>query len=157
MGVNELKNLEKRISYFMKNYIPLFEYTHNNGQIQLFDDKNNTCRFCGKSSSEVTFKKKAHAISELIGNKEFVSKNECDVCNEHFGNLYEDNLSKYLGITRSLSQVSSKKGVPSYKSGDGNSRVDFTNKGIVIQEVEGSNFIIHSRGLKPPSLDGIRF
>lgn len=137
----ELKNLHERVNYFTKNYKPLFRYTHNTDQTQLFDDENSKCRFCGRSSSEVTFKKKAHAISELIGNKEFVSKNECDVCNEHFGKFFEDNLSKYLGITRNLSQIYSKKGVPSYKSENDKSRVDFTNKGIVIQDIEGSNFI----------------
>lgn len=141
MYSNEIKNLHERMNYFTKNYKPLFQYTHNTGQTQLFDDENGKCRFCGRSSPEVTFRKKAHAISELLGNKEFVSKNECDTCNEYFGMLFEDNLSKYLGITRSLSQIHSKKGVPSYKSEDDKSRVDFTNKGIVIQEVEGSNFI----------------
>ncbi|GCD10343.1 HNH endonuclease [Clostridium tagluense] len=141
MDYDELKNLQERVAYFTKKYMPLFQYTHNSDQTPLFDDKNNTCRFCGKSSPKVTFKKKAHAISELIGNKEFVSRNECDVCNEQFGNSFEDNLSKYLGITRNLSQIHSKKGVPSYKSESGKSRVDFTNKGIVIQDIEGSNFI----------------
>lgn len=82
--------------------------------------------------------KKAHAIPESIGNKEFVLKNECDTCNKFFGDKLEDNFSKYLGLGRTLSQIFAKNGVPSYKTKDGNCRIDYTKKGIVIQLTEES-------------------
>lgn len=135
-------DLEEDVKYFVENYTPLFHYVHNLGEIQYIDDPDDgkICRFCGKNSTEVTFKKKAHALSELIGNKEFVSRTECDVCNEHFGQFLEDSLSKYLGCGRTVSQIMTKTGVPSYKSKDGKCRIDFTEKGLVIQEVQDSGF-----------------
>ena len=53
----------------------------------IVDPIDKVCRFCGKRYPDVKFKKKAHAISEFIGNKEFVLRNECDACNEKFGKL----------------------------------------------------------------------
>lgn len=63
--------------------------------------------------------KKAHAISEMLGNKEFVLRNECDTCNGFYGQKLEDDFGKYLGLGRTLSQIYGKEGVPSYKSRDG--------------------------------------
>lgn len=48
------------------------------------------CRFCGKSIPDVSFKKTAHAISENIGNKFFISNEECDNCNDYFSKIEED-------------------------------------------------------------------
>lgn len=48
------------------------------------------CRFCGKSLPEVKFRKKAHALSESIGNKYIIGYEECDVCNEFFSSIEED-------------------------------------------------------------------
>lgn len=138
----QIEELKSRVEYFTNNYNPLFHYIHDLGETQYVDDSDEgkVCRFCGKRYPEVTFKKKAHALSELIGNKEFVSHTECDSCNLHFGKYLEDSLSKYLGCGRTISQIITKTGVPSYKSKDGNSRIDFTEKGLVIQEADGSNF-----------------
>jgi hypothetical protein len=110
------------------------------------------CRFCGKLYPEVKFKNKAHAISELLGNKEFVLKNECDECNKFFGRKLEDDLGKYLGLGRTLSQIFGKEGVPSYKDRSGSWRIDWTNKGWVIQmkhdctgvEKHGNYLIFHA-------------
>lgn len=56
-------------------------------------DKNKrVCRFCGQSSPIVTFKKKAHAISESLGNKLLFCNEECDKCNESFGSSIEQDL-----------------------------------------------------------------
>ena len=140
----DLQELSYRMGYYMYNYEP-FTYVHNVGQTQFVDidltDK--VCRFCGKRYPDVKFKKKAHAISELAGNKEFVLRNECDFCNGFFGQKLEDEFSKYLGLGRTLSQIHAKDGVPSYKSRDGKTRIDFTNKGLVIQDTEGSKNIEH--------------
>ena len=87
--------------------------------IKLYDHKNDRkrkCRFCGKSKPEVSFRKKAHAIPEFLGNKSLFSMNECDICNEFFAREYEDHLSKWFGPMRSLCQMRGKKGTPKYKS-----------------------------------------
>lgn len=131
-----------RCEYYMKNYDCVFTYVHNMGETQsVVDPTDKVCRFCGKRYPEVKFKKKAHAISEMLGNKEFVLRNECDTCNSFFGQKLEDDFGKYLGLGRTLSQIFGKEGVPSYKSRDGKSRIDFTNKGIVVQSRQDSDFI----------------
>lgn len=138
-GVNSLmtpfmNNATQRIKLIMDNYDFVFSY-HRGHKIEthLIKDDTCSCRFCGKSFPDVKFTKKAHAVSELIGNKELVLKNECDSCNKRIGELFEDQFAKYVGIGRTLSQISGKNGVPSVKSKDSSWRIDFTNKGLVIQ------------------------
>ena len=100
------------------------------------DPSDRTCRFCGKKYPEVKFKKKAHAISELLGNKEFVLRNECDDCNAKFGDMLENDLGNYLGLSRTLSQIRGKRGVPKYRSKDKKKRVEFDHeRGIIINEM----------------------
>jgi hypothetical protein len=75
------------------------------------------CRFCKKAAPEVTFKKKAHIIPELLGRSSLVSDYECDNCNHLFSN-YETDLANFIGATRSLSSQKTKEGIPTYKSTD---------------------------------------
>jgi len=72
-------------------------------------EKNKKCRFCGSSSGEinsrgdaVSFKNKAHAISEALGNKNVEIKDECDSCNKFFSETIEPSLINYLSFFRSL-------------------------------------------------------
>nr|WP_180205518.1 HNH endonuclease [Pseudomonas sp. SbOxS1]NYU05631.1 HNH endonuclease [Pseudomonas sp. SbOxS1] len=67
-----------------------------------------SCRFCGRSSETVTFKKKAHAIPEFLGNHQLILNSECDSCNEHFGNTIEPHLEKYTLPFRALAGVTNK-------------------------------------------------
>lgn len=75
---------------------------------------NRVCRFCGRTMSDgATFSKKAHSISEALGNKTLLCSEECDSCNERLAKI-EDNLSiAYLEINRSLYGIKGKKGVNS--------------------------------------------
>jgi hypothetical protein len=75
----------------------------------------------------VTFRKKAHAISECLGNKSLFSLHECDECNEKFGRHLEDHLAKYLLPMNAISQVKGKRGVPAYKSPSKKSRIGLAN------------------------------
>ena len=77
------------------------------------------CRFCGKAYPDVKFKKKAHLVPELIGNKNLLSDFECDNCNYDFG-LLENEFANFLGLSRTLSMQSGKKGIPTFKSPDKN-------------------------------------
>ncbi|GGJ29485.1 HNH endonuclease [Paenibacillus hunanensis] len=142
---DKFEELTERMMHFHNNYDVAFSYVHNLGETQAIvdrPDKDKVCRFCRKQYPEVKFKKKAHAISEMLGNKEFVLKSECDTCNSFFGQKLEDDLGKYLGLGRTLSQIFGKDGVPSYKSRDGKCRIDYTDKGIVIQATEDNESII---------------
>jgi len=86
----------------------------NNQKIFLGDKDKKKCRFCGKDSTQTSFKKKAHIIPEFMGNKLYFSNLECDNCNQYFGEL-EDSLFNFAGVLNSFSMVRGKKGFPKYK------------------------------------------
>lgn len=134
--------ISDRMRYFLENYDVAFTYVQDKNSTEyIIDPVDKVCRFCGRRYPDVRFKKKAHAISESLGNKECVLRNECDDCNEKFGDMLEDQLCKYLGVSRTVSQIAGKHGVPTYRSKDKKNRVEFDpDLGIIIKEVEGSDF-----------------
>ena len=79
------------------------------------EKKKRICRYCGKSEPEVTFRKKGHAISEALGNKTIVTRDECDECNGKFGSGIEESIIEYLNIHRVFFAIKGKDGVPSLK------------------------------------------
>lgn len=89
---------------------------HNNKN-NLTPKNKRSCRFCGKSYPEVTFKKIAHIVPELLGNKSLVSDYECDNCNWKFGQ-FENDLANYFGLFRTFAHIEGKKGLPKFKSAD---------------------------------------
>lgn len=107
-----------------KNYcVNVVYHLDKEDNIYLGDKENKKCRFCGKSEPETTFKKVAHAIPELVNNKKLISYYECDVCNAKFSVL-ETHFGDYMNLYHTLTQVKGKRGVPSYKYGKNNSRID---------------------------------
>lgn len=62
------------------------------------DKKKQICRFCKRSYPEVKFTHKAHAISEALGNSSVFCNEECDECNEYFGNNIEPSLISFLNF-----------------------------------------------------------
>jgi hypothetical protein len=82
------------------------------------------CRFCGRSTLEVSFRNEAHAIPELLGNRQLIVTDECDSCNELFCQSLEDHLGKFTTPYRVIGQTKGKTGVPSYKTPKGLSRID---------------------------------
>lgn len=82
------------------------------------DKSKRVCRFCGKSMPSVTFRKKAHAISENIGNKFFINNEECDACNDFFSKIEED-FYKLNAISLSYLNIKGKNGSRKIKMSDG--------------------------------------
>lgn len=119
-------------------------FEHYKSEINLILDKRiylgnkGRCRYCGKNKPQVTFKKVAHAIPELLGNKCLFSNDECDDCNSYFDQHLENNLANFLGVSRTTSQVVGKKGVPKAKSSSGD-RIEAINGDIVIIQTEESD------------------
>ncbi|CAK0780196.1 HNH endonuclease 5 domain-containing protein [Gammaproteobacteria bacterium] len=130
--------MNEQIIYFESNYHVVSDiHTSPEGDnIFIGDRDNRACRYCGKKTSEVTFKKIAHTVPEFIGNKKIISYDECDGCNTKFSRIIEDHFSKYLGAQRTIAQVRGKKGVPSYKSIKKKSRMDMDENGIIIKSYE---------------------
>lgn len=95
------------------------------------------CRFCGGKPPERTFKKRAHAVSELLGNKILKSLYECDACNERFSG-FEDDLAKMTIPTRSIGGVIGKNGVPKLlASSPGAARLEFKDGALHMSQDAG--------------------
>ncbi|HHQ4476241.1 HNH endonuclease [Aeromonas veronii] len=111
--INEFKMQLQHYNFFR----PRVDIRVNIGPQRRQDRK---CRFCGKTNlTGATFRKVAHAIPESIGNKNIITNEECDSCNEFFGITYEKSLVEYFNFHRVINGVKSKEGHPkiSYKNG----------------------------------------
>ena len=98
------------------------------------------CRFCSRTNLDVTFRKDAHALPVLAGNRTLVSLYECDECNARFS-AFEDDLGKLTLLERIAGQVSGKSGVPSAKTGQKKSRIDVDLTGFNITEHAGDPIV----------------
>lgn len=76
------------------------------------------CSLCGKTKPEVTFKKVAHAIAAGIGNRSWLSWEECDRCNDRFSS-HEDELANMLSASRVIGRVRARKGTAKVKAPGG--------------------------------------
>ncbi len=102
----------KALQFYAHNYTPLtFTGLGLANKRIVLGSKPFECRFCGGKPPEKTFKKRAHAVSELLGNKIMTSLYECDACNERFS-TFEDDLGKMTRPARSIGGVIGKRGVP---------------------------------------------
>jgi transcriptional regulator with XRE-family HTH domain len=75
-----------------------------------------TCRFCGGTTKTgAKFDKEAHAIPAALGNKFLKLADECDTCNEYFGNELEPTLVELLNIQRVFLGIEARGGLPTAK------------------------------------------
>ncbi|KAA1244542.1 hypothetical protein [Aquimarina sp. RZ0] len=74
----------------------------------------NECRYCGEKS-EVLFKTDCHLIPELLGRNHFLSRDECDNCNQLFSK-WESHLAIFARPYLSLSNIKTKNKVPIFQS-----------------------------------------
>lgn len=126
------------MAFYQERYEVIFDQPlRANGTIALADHTSpadRRCRFCGKGAPDVTFRQKAHAVPEFLGNKSLISMNECDQCNTFLADRYEDHLSKWFGPMRTISQIAGKGGVPTYKDKDrdqgGRVRIEMGDEGL---------------------------
>lgn len=100
------------------------------------------CRFCHKTDKEVKFSNDAHVLPQFTGNRNLMSYFECDVCNARFSD-YEDSLSKYIGITRTIHQVKGKSAtkVPKFKDPKTGLELSLEEKGLRLAIQDGSEEI----------------
>lgn len=119
------KNKEKPEKLW-KRSIEIYGKTLSNYKVKTIGDSRFTignpkktervCRFCKLSTPEVSFKKKAHAISEALGNKNVILYDECDQCNEKFGKQVERDIILYLSLFRTIYGILGKGGKKKIKS-----------------------------------------
>jgi hypothetical protein len=123
----------QKMQFYLEHYDLLF--THNLGPSSPNQTlgTENVCRFCGRRPPEATFRKLAHAVPELVGNKRLFSLYECDGCNSDFS-AFEDELAKSAAIFLFSAQVKGKKGVPKLRSRQKLSRAEINEHGVSFQE-----------------------
>lgn len=115
--------VQKHIQFYMDNY-KIYTRKLKTDNIENKDKRfigekdRRKCRFCGKEKGETAFRKIAHAIPKLVGNKVLISFEECDECNDIFSKL-ENELANYLSFERSTVGIRGKKGIPTYKNNNG--------------------------------------
>ena len=105
-------------SYLWEHYEVRIYKGDDRRSIGIYDKNMRVCRFCGKKKPEVSFKHKAHAISEALGNKGLVCLEECDDCNKRFNESIEQDFVKMMAPHLQLHGIPGKNGIPIIK-GDG--------------------------------------
>ena len=134
---------EKAADFYDQNYAgiePLFLEPEK--RIFLGDKQNRSCRFCGRKSPDVSFRKKAHAIPELLGNRSLFTNYECDECNSFFGSTIENDLGNWTKPSRTFARIRGKSGVPTIKKGGNGEgwRIDYGVSGFHIKQYESDPF-----------------
>lgn len=132
------KEAQNWAEFYQQNYDQLIFQTlslESNARPMILGSKPQRCKFCGGGKPERTFKKTAHAVSELLGNQLIRTLYECDQCNDRF-KLFENELGHATLPIRNTAAVKGKSGVPTLKSSSGKSRIYFT-------EADGLNFAIY--------------
>ena len=118
--------------YQLQNEINISKYTRKAN----FGGDSKYCRFCNRSTPDISFKSAAHVIPQSLGNRYLISRFECDACNDVFSR-YENSFVNYLGIYRTLSLTKGKKGtgVPKFKD---------KKFGISAEELEENKIQLHA-------------
>jgi hypothetical protein len=125
------------VRYYRERYEEVVRFRLSGGckKIHLRDHTDETsrrCRFCGLGKTDVTFRKRAHAAPEFLGNRDILSMNECDTCNDFLASNYEDHLAKWSLFARAASQVKTKKHKPTFKNPSETLRIETGPKGLEI-------------------------
>jgi len=92
-------------------------YSHNDGEtnkIFIGDKNKKQCLFCG-NEDKGQFKKDAHVLPASLGNRSVFSHEECDICNEKFGETLEQHLANKFTLERAFSRRGGRTGTIKHK------------------------------------------
>ena len=105
---------------------------------------NRVCRFCSRGKPEVSFRKKAHAIPEFLGNKSIFTNYECDSCNHFFGCGIETDLANWSKPNRTFAHIKGKNGIPTLKKGGAEPgwRIEYSPTDFQMTEYEDDPFFV---------------
>lgn len=164
-GLNHSPLPEEQQKYIIEKYerylIP-FKATFEKYNLYYFDadnkksigEKNKTirrCRFCFRTQEDgATYKKEAHAISFALGNRNIINYEECDSCNEYFGETIEKNFIEHYDFLRVFHGIKGRKGnvkikTPSFSMSNENGNIKIYNARSNIDEL-AQNRISHHTG-----------
>lgn len=130
------------LSYGYNHYA--FGFAQYDEAVGETDRSKRTCRFCGKSVPDTTFRKESHAISEGLGNKTLICNEECDTCNGRLAKV-ENNLMRYFDVRRAMHGIKSKTSgtIPNIEG-----------KGFVIRDKDNNPQLYIERESLPDGVDG---
>jgi hypothetical protein len=129
--------IEKARRFYEDHYACLGQWILQPGKKLFLGDKaNRRCRFCGKHPPQVTFRKEAHAIPELLGNKSLFTYYECDECNDFFGRGIENDFGNWSKPMRTMARIRGKGGVPAIKRTDQGWRIEGVSDGLSVKHGE---------------------
>lgn len=110
--------LAEQYSEILKYYTVDFFSGDESRWIGESEKKRRICRFCGKSEPDTSFKMKAHALSEFLGNKQIILNEECDQCNTWFGKELEPDFQEWIKSILVFGKISGKTGIPKIKDSE---------------------------------------
>lgn len=101
-------NYEVQCARINANYSIIADYDMSHNKEILLGDKSETrkCRFCGKSTPDVSFESDAHAIPHLIGNRVLKTLYECDSCNKQLFSKMDEQFDAYMRFYHVFCHVS---------------------------------------------------
>ncbi|MDE1398282.1 hypothetical protein PVN36_19575 [Bacillus licheniformis] len=117
-----------------------FSLHESNGETQILNnDEERKCIFCGKREKETSFTKEAHLFPAGLGNRIYLNKNECDMCNEHIFSPCEDDLCNLLELDRILTGSRKRSSYPKMKNRDGLMQRKGEESSLIIEIGEDKN------------------
>ena len=112
----EYEDLPNKITDILGEVLPKYHIsTIGSQRVSIGGKGERLCRFCNNQRKPTTFKNKAHAISEALGNKTVILLDECDECNKEFSETIEPDIIQYLSLFRTFFDVKGKGGSKKYK------------------------------------------
>ena len=122
-----------KIAPFLYNHYELRVFDgspENRKRIGEKDKSKRVCRFCGRDITmpNVKFTKKAHAISESLGNKGLICLEECDGCNTRFNDTIEQDIGNLLRFQLVVKGIKGKNGNPTLKGDELSIKNDTTSR-----------------------------
>ena len=114
--MQSLPNELEAVRFYDDNYDLLCAHLVRPGERNVLGSSDNRiCRFCGRNEAVASFKDRAHAIPESLGNKSLFTNYECDECNHMFGATIENDFGAYTKPGRVFARIRGKRSVPSLK------------------------------------------
>lgn len=107
---SNLDNIETQITslYYTQSF---YGGTKRRLYIGEANKSNRICRFCGNQIPIVSFDHTSHAISESLGNKSIICREECDKCNERFSRTIEPDIANMLSSLLTIYSIHGKNGI----------------------------------------------
>lgn len=100
------------------------------------------CKFCRKTTPEVTFETIPHVIPELFGRNNITSNFECDSCNKMF-QKYESDMSTMIQHYLSLLGIKTKNGIPTFQS-----KKSFETQSTVLKYIQNQRSIFFGKNIE---------